>query len=186
MFWLIVTTILVVAVILYFIERYRNKIKEKIETEAKKVETEVINEADKVEAEIVNEVKEIKEKFSLKNGFKKIDFVIHFILRHSLLFGLMIIAYFLFENAIADFIQKIIYPVSLFAAMAIVYANIAMFSFTKIKFTDYFKKDSQYSVEEKIAVLRFAGYIFVGVCLVVGLAIVGIWHATFIGNTIPK
>ena len=110
---------------------------------------------------------------------KKLKAVIDFISRNTVWIILGAIAYFFLKPGSAE-IQTFLL-IAFLESTALALSGIALYVYTRIPFTKFLLEgdDGKINSSEKGAVLNVLGYIFLGVHILVGLIVLGVYIAQF-------
>lgn len=110
---------------------------------------------------------------------KKMKSVIDFILRNAVWLLIGIVAVFFLRPGTAE-IQTFLFIATL-EAMALCLSGIALFTYTKIPFTKLIMEgdDKKLNSVERHSIMVVLGYIFLGVHILVGLVVLGVYIAQF-------
>lgn len=111
--------------------------------------------------------------------FKNVDSVVSFVWRNLLWIIGAIIAYIILGAGIPE-TQTVIF-IALVEFLAIGLSGIALHIYTKVDFTEYLLKgdNKRIDVSERKSALVLLGHIFIGVHILVGLTVLGVYIAQF-------
>lgn len=105
--------------------------------------------------------------------------IIDFIARNATWFIIGAISLYLLKPSKPE-LQTFFFIAAL-EAMALFFSNVALFVFTKIPFTKLILegKDKEFNEEERKSLAVVLGYVFVGVHVLIGLVVLGVYIAQF-------